>query len=136
MNDVTRDAILSGTAVITVRPDAHFLHARALLGDYEWQPTYTYRVERVDNDYGVPTYFLHTLTSRPGAEPKFVYTGVVHPRIGTIRRTKCSAFPETSRRFRVASRVLQAVFGNRQHEIAAAGWDVSVAVERVAVPSF
>jgi hypothetical protein len=133
---ITRDLLKSGTVILTISLPETFVRARQLLGD-EFHLVYTYRIDRVENEYGVPTYFLRTLTDRPNGKPsEFVYTGIVHQRLGTVRLTGKSAFPAHATRYRVANRVLAALFAGRGREIDAAGWTVTAEVLEEAVKSF
>jgi len=132
-----RDTLTAGTVTLTVTLPPTFIRARALLGE-EWQPSYTYRIERVD--YQTSTrLFLSTLTTnprKPSQPARYVYTGCVHPRLGSLRMTSASAFPATATRVRVADRVLRALFAERAADIEAAGWQIAVNVEQELVGRF
>lgn len=128
---VSRSAVLAGLTTVTVTLPETFLLVRRLLGDESnYSPTYVIQVERVEKDTGGEIYFVKLLTERPKRSPSFVYVGVLNPRLGTIRLTQASAFPATATRYKVASRVLQAIFTNRVHQIEKAGWTVAVEVQR------
>lgn len=127
----TRDLLTSGTVRLTVVPDAHWRHVQLVGLGNTYHESYTYRIERVESANGAPTFFLHTLTGT-----RWVYTGVVHPLKGTVRLTARSAFPEHATRVRVAGRVLQALFAGRGDRIVAAGWTVTVEVEKEATGRF
>lgn len=132
----TRDTLTAGTVVVTVRPDPHWRAARALLGE-EWYEEYTYRIERVDSGGGGTMYFLHALTTdKKGDNPRFVYTGVLHPILGTIRMTRASAFPITATRVMVAQKVFGAIFTRRGGDIEAANWTIEATVVKEAVGRF
>lgn len=126
---MTRATLTSGTVLVTVTLPETFVRARELLGDV-YHPSYTYRVERVENERGPATFFLSILTERPGKPPVFIYTGVIHPYKGSVRLTRASAFPAHATRVRVADRVMQALFAGRADAITAAGWKVEVTVEK------
>lgn len=124
-----RSVLTSGTVVVTVRPDPHWRAARALLGE-EWYESYTYRIERVEEGRNI-FFFLHTLTTnRKGENPRYVYTGVIHPTLGTLRMTAKSAFPDTATRVRVARRVFEAIFKGNGAAVEAANWTVTALVEK------
>jgi len=119
---MTRDTLTSGTVLLTIVPAETFVVARKLLGD-DFHAKYEFRIERVDNEHGVPTLFIQCLT-----KGRWVYMGVVHPLKGTIRLTTKSAFPSHATRVRVADRVLQALFAGRADQIEVAGWAVTCEV--------
>jgi hypothetical protein len=134
--NITRDTLMSGTVTITVKPPENFLVSRALLGE-EWHREYELRIERVDDPAGFPTLFLRTRTrTERDTKPKWVYTGIVHPRLGTVRLTSKSAFPAHSTRFRVSERVLKAIMEGRTDSITNSGWELSVEVEEELVGRF
>ncbi len=123
--------LTSGTVLLTVVPCPIWRRVRELLGD-EYHPEYRYRIERVEHDSG-HTLFLHTWTVSPrypDRAGKWVYTGIVHPRLGTIRLTTKSAFPAHATRVKVAEHVLRAIFGNRAGDIERANWTVTATVEK------
>ena len=125
---ITKEFVLAGKATFTVEVPATFVEARRLLGDV-YHPHYTYRVERVEmadradpkksNEY----YFVKTLRG-PDNTDDYVYVGVLHPGLGTVRLTAKSAFPADATRVTVLNRVLTRVFAGEGDVITAAGWDV------------
>lgn len=122
--------LATGRVTLMITLPENFVLSRHLLGDTTWAPSYTYRIDRVDNDHGTGfTLFLATLTDRGRKSPTFVYTGIVHPLKGCVRLTAKSAFPATATRVRVASRVLEAICAGRTDAIIAAGWSVELKVE-------
>src|SRR4051812_6877699 len=128
---LTRDTLTAGTVLLTVEPDPHWRFARLMCGD-EYHEGYTYRIERVADANGRTfTLFLHTLTAnprKPNDPGRFVYTGVVHPTLGTIRLTAKSAFPAHATRVKVAEHVLRALFTGRAADVAKANWKVTADV--------
>lgn len=121
---IARDTVLTGLTTITVTVPENFVVARAMLGEV-WHRSYSYQIERVAGTYGIPTFFLKTLTN-----DRYVYTGVVHPSYGSVRLTRASAFPPTATRVRIANKVLAAIFSGRAEDIERAGWEVEVEVLR------
>lgn len=127
----TRDVLTSGKVILTVTLPETFVAARNLLGE-GWHPEYRYRIERVENpNGGLPAIYIRTYTTnprKPDSPGSYVYTGAVHPRTGAVTLTRSSAFPATATRFRVADKVLRALFGGRAADVAAAGWELNVEV--------
>ena len=125
---ITKEFVLAGNATFTVEPPTNFIAARAALGE-TWHPRYTYRVERVEMDSRADPrvkdtfYFAKSMTG-PDNTADYVYVGVVHPTLGTVRLTGKSAFPYDSTRVKVLMRVLSRIFAGEAAKITEAGWTV------------
>lgn len=127
----TYENLTCGTVIVTVKPDPHWRHVRLIGFGEEWHETYTYKLERVE-EVGGFTLYLRTWTenARNPNAGRWVYTGIVHPKLGTLRLTTKSAFPLHATRVKVANKVFAALLTGRAADIEKAGWTVDVTVEK------
>ena len=118
---LSRSDLTAGVVEFTVTPSDTFVVAMSQLG-YEWHACYSYRINRKEDARGV-SYFLSHLSGK-GKKARWVYVGIVHPSLGTVRLTTNSAFPATATRVRVAQRVLTRLFAGEGMRVEEAGWSV------------
>jgi hypothetical protein len=120
--------LASGSVRVRVFPSETYRRSREVATGDDVRDEYVYRIDRVDGPNGTYTLFLQCLDQKPGKAPKYVYTGVLDPRRGTLRLTKRSAFPEHATRVKVARIALPLLFAGKAAELKAMGWNGGVNV--------
>jgi hypothetical protein len=118
---ISKEFLLSGDAIFTVIPAPAFRDAVP-----DSQDHYTFKVERVEFEgpNAKTMYFIKSLAGSDNTSD-YVYMGVVDTVfLKGVKLTAKSAFPETSTRVRIASRVVSRILAGDGDKIAEAGWDV------------